>query len=385
MSRFKVGDLVRHIVTGSELTVNRVSDDSDAFTAKESCVWHAEVDFDLVSRPPQPVESPDDWVTQDVVPVRPDVDEWRWVDVKDGTSIADERGDWKSRRQIIRTMWHGFVDGTRFRLEVRCRRRDYPHRPVEVHTGGPYVARSEYERVCATIRELETGYAASIRRAEDIANQLMVMTGERDGLQKQVENLGRDVDILKGFNRELKQHGTSFELLEKLKAAEDKLAVQTRDMLWRTENQDKVISSQQEKILTLQSDCDSLRHSHKVLRADLQNSEECLAALSRNKVCPPLAVGSDGLVVEPIPTPAQDARVSCNEEGWVFLYKGALPAGWWYGFDSEGRWWGCSVRPRPTKYGWWEVPPGQTGDWQKLEGMPEADKSAWRENCWQVV
>lgn len=197
--------------------------------------------------------------------------------------------------------------------------------------------------------DYEKGVVSAVNKERDI------LSAENGRLQKQVENLGRDVDILKGFNRELKQHGTSFELLEKLKDAEDRLAAQSKDMLRGYENKDKVIKALRDQVMTLQSDCDSLRHSHKVLRADLQNSEECRAALSRDKVRPPVA------------TPHE------------------LPAGWWYGFDSEGRWWGCSVRPRPTKYGWWEVPPGQTGDWQKLEGMPEADKSAWSENCWQVM
>lgn len=251
-----------------------------------------------------------------------------WVDITDPDHVLDEKTDWV--RHEGRGYGRGWerVDGLHGRKwgsvdksdfpQARCRRKDLPkvepERPVEVHAGGPYVARSVHEQVCV----------------------------ERDALQKQVENLGRDVDILKGFNRELKQHGTSFELLEKLKAAEDKLAVQTRDMLWMTGNQDKVISSQRDRIAGL---IDRL-----------------------GKMCN-----------------HEQPRVSCNEEGRVYLYKGALPAGWWYGFDSEGRWWGCSVRPRPTKYGWWEVPPGQTGDWQKLEGMPEADKSTWGENCWQVM
>lgn len=193
MSRFKAGDRVRcvdagraaSLVFGTEYTVSRVMDGCDARTricvdeAVSDCDWWYEDRFELVS-PPQSVESPDEWV---------EITDPNHA-IRKCDQISDYGTQWYPPSELTGAL------GKLLRCisfsRCRCRRRDYPQKPVEVDTGGPCVARSEYERVCATIRELETGYAASIRRAEDIANQLMAMTGERDGLQREVIKLNAD-------------------------------------------------------------------------------------------------------------------------------------------------------------------------------------------------
>ena len=63
--------------------------------------------------------SENDWVTQDVVPRRPDVDEFRWIK-KDGTASS-----WLLAPQGYNDLIFGTIvlDS---RLEVRCKRKDHP-------------------------------------------------------------------------------------------------------------------------------------------------------------------------------------------------------------------------------------------------------------------
>ena len=81
-----------------------------------------------------PVESPDDWVTQDRVPARVGIDERRWIrkDVK--TTIPD-LANWKDcfeasacfRDKAVNGFEHPNEPG--LFLELRCRRRDLPPLP----------------------------------------------------------------------------------------------------------------------------------------------------------------------------------------------------------------------------------------------------------------
>jgi hypothetical protein len=64
--------------------------------------------------PPKPVESPDDWVTQDRVPPRSGVDQVRWAEMHDW---AYAMGIWVSMPS------DKYLQGT---LQVRCRRKDLP-------------------------------------------------------------------------------------------------------------------------------------------------------------------------------------------------------------------------------------------------------------------
>ena len=141
MSRFKVGDRVRRISNREQrLEVSNIDMSDGTFYAAAENLWYFQHDFELVS-PPQPVESPDDWVTQDLVPSRRGIDELNWI------FSGERHGGWVPFRNGP-PITHGVTDKCGDIGQVRCRRRDYPQKPAEVHTGGPYVAHSEYERVC---------------------------------------------------------------------------------------------------------------------------------------------------------------------------------------------------------------------------------------------
>jgi len=63
--------------------------------------------------------SADDWVTQDLVPDRLGIDQWRWMR-QDGSSNG-----WKNTT-VGPFLTHGFIDKDGDRFEVRCRRKDLP-------------------------------------------------------------------------------------------------------------------------------------------------------------------------------------------------------------------------------------------------------------------
>ena len=70
----------------------------------------------------EPAESPDDWVTQDRVTPRTEIDQFRWV----GTDCGSPNGEWRIPRYNWRTFKHGQEMPDETRLEVRCRRKDLP-------------------------------------------------------------------------------------------------------------------------------------------------------------------------------------------------------------------------------------------------------------------
>ncbi|TXH50299.1 MAG: hypothetical protein E6Q97_20730, partial [Desulfurellales bacterium] len=76
-----------------------------------------------------PAESPDDWVTQDRVPVR-ECDERRWVNVET-RKPSNEGNDWRNAGKELTTIhFKGFRHGDKACdgeiLELRCRRKDLP-------------------------------------------------------------------------------------------------------------------------------------------------------------------------------------------------------------------------------------------------------------------
>lgn len=77
-------------------------------------------------RKPEPVESPDDWVTQDRVGARPGIDERRFTVISTGLVQP-----WHE----VKTSWSaGMIHGEERegeKIEVRCRRRDLPLLPQE--------------------------------------------------------------------------------------------------------------------------------------------------------------------------------------------------------------------------------------------------------------
>jgi len=133
--------------------------------------------------PPQPVESPDDWVTQDLECPRYGVDHWCWIRL----GKAPAWHAWRNDNGHFDRYRHGDTDQSGHRqLHVRCRRRDYPQKPAEVHSGGPYVARSEYERVCVE-RDDALAQAARIR------DEAVKLAAERDQLKADQESLLADL------------------------------------------------------------------------------------------------------------------------------------------------------------------------------------------------
>jgi len=66
-------------------------------------------------------DSPDDWVTQDLVPGRPGIDQWRWWRQDE----TDSGWGWSRLSQSVNQM-HGFIDSDGDRFEIRCRRKDLP-------------------------------------------------------------------------------------------------------------------------------------------------------------------------------------------------------------------------------------------------------------------
>ena len=79
----------------------------------------------------KPVESPDDWVTQDRVPYRREFDECRWGDCD----------VWYSNQDVPHCYRHGYIGCGVFqhKLQVRCRRKDLPQLPTEIHIGDSVV------------------------------------------------------------------------------------------------------------------------------------------------------------------------------------------------------------------------------------------------------
>ena len=72
--------------------------------------------------PVEPVESPDDWVTQDRVPPRHSIDQVQWSNWH-RSKWVDAVGKWEGEQ-------HGFIDkDDESTLRVRCRRKDLPPMP----------------------------------------------------------------------------------------------------------------------------------------------------------------------------------------------------------------------------------------------------------------
>jgi hypothetical protein len=81
-----------------------------------------------------------DWVTQDVVPRRPDVDEFRWVK-KDGTASS-----WLLTAQDSNQLMCGEIV-LESRLEIRCKRKDHP---VLGKVGSRFISQQELNAATKT-------------------------------------------------------------------------------------------------------------------------------------------------------------------------------------------------------------------------------------------
>jgi hypothetical protein len=77
---------------------------------------------------PAAVASPDDWVTQDVVPRRKGVDQYCWA-TPDELKNADTHQavwDWEDSSSSLSNHKHGLINANRNTLQVRCKRKDHP-------------------------------------------------------------------------------------------------------------------------------------------------------------------------------------------------------------------------------------------------------------------
>jgi len=96
-------------------------EDMSRFVSCPECTgWDWVVPELKVEPVPVPVESPDDWVTQDLVPFRPLVDQVQWLD-RDGESLME----WQTFEYSFDKS-HGYTNSSGLRLCLRCQRRDLP-------------------------------------------------------------------------------------------------------------------------------------------------------------------------------------------------------------------------------------------------------------------
>lgn len=79
---------------------------------------------ELVAMASKPAEDPDEWVTQDRVPYRKELDQCKW----------DNFEEWLSFQDVYPSYRHGFRGVSGQTLQVRCRRRDLPPMPKKPKT-----------------------------------------------------------------------------------------------------------------------------------------------------------------------------------------------------------------------------------------------------------
>jgi hypothetical protein len=362
MSDFKVGDKVKcvrddrasKLISGKIYTITSVVAGITPTGGSSVCVdgirddwWYADR-FELI---PQPADSPDDW-----------------VEITDPNHVPRVGVDWfegPDRKRVLQAPHHvaytvGYFANVSGGHKHYCRRRDYPQKPVEVHTGGPYVARSEYERVCV---ERDEGWAQAARIRDEAV---------------------------------------------KLAQARDKAIYDLNAVRATLEKRDAEVAN--------------LRHEQSVLLADLKDIEQTVIHLNKrvfadnpngwplvpvDPSCIPeghraaevtcatagkLVASSDGntrhfnethivprLVVEPIPTsPTPDALPRPEFPAWI-------RAGWWVAMDANGSW--NMFENEPTDYdddSSWYTTSGLTrslNDVHTTDGMPI---NRWREAKWQI-
>lgn len=109
----------------------------------------SQAEAESLVKKPSPVESPDDWVTQDRVGARPGIDERRFL-----YTAESYTGMWQDVGKYSSGMLHNSrADGDT--VELRCRRRDLPPMPQET-------PKREYVRCFTTLE-------GTVRTAKDIS------------------------------------------------------------------------------------------------------------------------------------------------------------------------------------------------------------------------
>lgn len=201
MSKFTVGDKVRCISsTGGmkpgDVDTVTIADPSDGTMrlSEHGGWWFRQTAFEHAT---EPAESPDDWVTQDVVVRRVGVDECRWISIE-----LNQELPWvPTCSKDLAGLKHGSVNHP-WRLEVRCRRKDLPVKPTEtlLSSGGPYVARSEYERVQYDLNAVK---ATLEKRDAELTNLRTELANEKASSGQVIAGLRDTISVLSDHIRQM--------------------------------------------------------------------------------------------------------------------------------------------------------------------------------------
>jgi len=303
--------------------------------------------------PPQPVESPDDWVTQDLVPSRRGIDELNWI------FSGERHGSWVPFRNGP-PITHGVTDKCGDIGQVRCRRRDYPQKPAEVHSGGPYVARSEYERVCLErdalledVNELhrEGAVAAAENRAkkisEELANVRRELANEKASSGQVIAELRHRIEAV---STESLTSDASWQEAYRLLSDECQYVKDERARLIQQVNSQidqiaDLIDRQSEAnhinpngwpLVPVDPSC--IPDGHRAVEVTGETKDK-LVAVGNRAVRFPTNADHSNLVVEPIPTPpTPDALPRPEFPKWI-------RAGWWVAMDPDLLFWGFENEP----------------------------------------
>lgn len=331
---FKVGDRVRCVDPGQwtklvKGLVYKVTDiDESSEFGGSVCVdgiedWRYADRFELI--PQHPAESPDDWVAlpsdhvlrSTVDQYRTCLGEWKIVDNISGKPVS-----WLETKR------------------ARCRRRDYPHQPVEVHTGGPYVARSEYERVCSERDD-------AVAQAVWIRDEAVMLAAERDQLKADQESLLAD-----------------------LKATEQTVIHLNKRVFANAANGWPLVPV----------DPSCIPEGHRAVEVTCNAKGRKVVSYESQPIH---LNGNDEwprLVVEPIPTPpAPEALPRPEFPAWI-------RAGWWVAMDNDGDWFGYEKEPTliDKLKQWGSTIPFPIIISQLTPSMRAVPRDRWREAKWQV-
>jgi len=252
------------------------------------------------------------------------------------------------------------------------------HQPAEVHTGGPYVARSEYERVCVErdalledVKELhrEGAVAAADNRARKISEELT-------HVRRQLTSREESIDAL---NEPCRNH-------EKRQTADQA----------ENERLQKQINSQQDRIADLIDRQSEANRSNPNGWPLVPVDPSCIpeghrAAEVTCATAGKLVASSDGnarhfngthivprLVVEPIPTPAPpDALPRPEFPAWI-------RAGWWVAMDADGDWYAYAKEPAECKAGHGDGVECLDLSDHVTHSMNAVPRYRWRKAKWQI-
>ena len=124
-------DSLRVRIVGKRLDGKVITETHGGFlgSISDKSEWKHLPDCDSFYWRPEPVESPEDWVTQDRVPARPGIDQRAYLHAMD--SEVDPDG-WMDAKEMCwnQMPMHGHrVNG--MTIQLRCRRKDLPPLPPE--------------------------------------------------------------------------------------------------------------------------------------------------------------------------------------------------------------------------------------------------------------